>query len=191
MFTDALVKSFSRIRHSRGFGVHSPFAYKFVIDVLRPGYYGYYSYWEIEHYLNQEERRNYKFINLIKFVIRLSLFLKCKRIVYSDSYSRLVVIVSKVMNLKSYRIGNNDFNEFLSGDLLITSQSELKVEIIENALESYVTVFAINPGSEERNLLENPIKRGLLLNGKKKIILIPRKEMEYVAYDMNLDVCVR
>lgn len=33
-----------RWRHSKGFGMHSHFAYRFVTDVLKPGIYGYYAY---------------------------------------------------------------------------------------------------------------------------------------------------
>lgn len=35
---------FRRWKCSRGFGVHSPFAYSFIVDVLRERRYGYYAY---------------------------------------------------------------------------------------------------------------------------------------------------
>lgn len=39
---------FRRWRHSRGFGVHSPFAFRFITEVLcLPEIYGYYSYLDI------------------------------------------------------------------------------------------------------------------------------------------------
>ncbi|MCM1067569.1 MAG: hypothetical protein NC418_08370 [Muribaculaceae bacterium] len=38
-----LLKAFTRLRHSRGFGIHSPFAFRFVTEVLcqKLPYYGY------------------------------------------------------------------------------------------------------------------------------------------------------
>lgn len=40
-----LAASLRRVRHGRGFGIHSPFAYRFVTEVLRlPDDYGYYAY---------------------------------------------------------------------------------------------------------------------------------------------------
>ena len=40
-----LLKRWSRLRHTRGFGVHSPFAYAFITSVLcPPRRYGYYAY---------------------------------------------------------------------------------------------------------------------------------------------------
>lgn len=48
-----LKKIFLRVRHKHGFGIHSPFAYRFITEVLNlPGNYGYYSYLYIsERYL--------------------------------------------------------------------------------------------------------------------------------------------
>lgn len=43
-----LVERFNRWRHSRGFGIHSPFAFRFVTEVLcLPKEYGYYAYLDI------------------------------------------------------------------------------------------------------------------------------------------------
>ncbi len=43
-----LIRRYKRWRHGRGFGVHSPFAYHFVTEVLRlPRIYGYYAYRDV------------------------------------------------------------------------------------------------------------------------------------------------
>lgn len=43
------IKQLNRWRHSRGFGVHSPYAYRLVCDVVRPNpRYGYYGYHDVE-----------------------------------------------------------------------------------------------------------------------------------------------
>lgn len=43
-----LFLKYSRWRHSRGFGIHSPFAFRFITEVLcMPELYGYYSYLDI------------------------------------------------------------------------------------------------------------------------------------------------
>lgn len=42
-FVLKLQLAYSRWRHGHGFGIHSPFAYRFVTEVLRQGY-GYYAY---------------------------------------------------------------------------------------------------------------------------------------------------
>ena len=44
---------YKRWRHGHGFGVHSPYAYRLVRDVLRPGRgYAYYAYADIDRMLN-------------------------------------------------------------------------------------------------------------------------------------------
>lgn len=43
------MKFFQRLRHSRGFGIHSPFAFRFITEVLNlPDIYGYYAYMYVE-----------------------------------------------------------------------------------------------------------------------------------------------
>lgn len=190
-FLSSLCKSFSRLRHSKGFGVHSPFAYRFVIDVLRPGNYGLYSYWEIDKQLNGSEIKDYRFINLIKFVLRLSVFLRTKRIVTSLSATRLGDIAANILQLPWNEIKDTTGIHFNKGDLLIISGSDLKSSVVEKAIDSNAAVFAIHPTIEIREILERPIPNGLLLNGKRRIILIPREEMAYVSYDIALDLCVR
>ena len=48
-----IIDWYKRWRHGHGFGVHSPYAYRLVRDVLRPGRgYAYYAYADIDHMLN-------------------------------------------------------------------------------------------------------------------------------------------
>lgn len=47
-FTLNIAKSYKRWRHGHGFGIHSPFGYRFITEVLRlPEEYGYYAYLNI------------------------------------------------------------------------------------------------------------------------------------------------
>ena len=76
-------ESYLRWRHSRGFGVHSPFAYRFVTDVLRPGQYGYYAYHEADRLVTMPKYAAWSRRKEIYFLIRLFLFLGTKRVVIS------------------------------------------------------------------------------------------------------------
>ena len=47
-------ETYKRWRHTRGYGVHSPFAYSLVKEVVRPGRkYGHYGYEEIDNSLER------------------------------------------------------------------------------------------------------------------------------------------
>lgn len=181
----SLWNSYLRWRHSKGYGVHSPFAYRFVINVLRPGHYGYYSYWEIDNQLIGKEKRDYKFQNLIKFTIRLAIFLKTKRIIASPE-SRLADIVAKSLKISRATIKNTKDFKFQDGDMVIIERADVALLHLDEAIKEHIPIFAINPIEEIRDILETRIKRGLLLNDKKRIILIPRNEMAYISYSISL-----
>lgn len=180
--------SFKRWRHSKGYGVHSPYAFNFVNDVLRPGRYGLYSYLELDDHLRPEERFNISFSNLVKFTLRLTVFLETKRII-SLGPSRLSELVAKCLKIPYVVFSGKEPLGFIKGDLLIIEDSDNDKERVRQAIEDYkIPVFAINPDINSRRILETPISRGLLLNGKHRMILIPRKEMAYTAYDMALNI---
>ena len=175
--------------------MHSPYAYRFVKDVLRPGEYGYYAYQEIIRYLKDKEHHDYRFISLVKFTIRLVLFLGAKRIVSSSDHSRIAEVVSKSLSLPWVKRSRSKDFKFRDYDLFICDETSSsgrvpnqRTEMMQTAVENGIPVFVINPDSKERDFLDKPIERGLLLKGKKRIILIPREEMAYVAYDINLSL---
>lgn len=175
-----------RWRHSRGFGVHSPYAYSFIMDVLRPGPYRYYSDLEVENHLKGNEYHDHRFIHLIRFTIRLAIFLKSKRIITSSSFARLAEIAAASLG-KPFLVIKNSKNVTLEpGDFLITGKSDIKISFLEEAIGKGIPVYALDPSNEIRHSLETPIERGLLFTDKKSLILIPREEMSYVAYEINL-----
>lgn len=180
-----LWKNYLRWRHSRGFGVHSPYAYRFVIDVLRPGPYRLYSYHEVDNYLHKKEKHDFRFEKLIMFTLRMIVFLHAKRIIINTD-ARVGEIAAKALNLSWVRIKEKDEFRFKEGDFLIIENSFTSKGLLSEAIKNGVPIFAINPDSEIRKVLETPIPRGLLLNDPRKIILMPRQEMEYVSYDINL-----
>ena len=181
-----IFKNYRRWRHSKGYGVHSPFAYRFVTTVIRPGCYGYYSYWEIDDQLKGKEKNNNKFLRLIRFTIRVSVFLKIKRIV-SLSGSRLSEITARALNLTLINLNSQKDYEFQEGDLFII-EKEVKAELLRRAIQDKTPVLAINPDTQARDILKTPMERGLLLNDKNMIILIPRQEMAYISYDIILNI---
>lgn len=174
-----------RWRHSRGFGVHSPYAYRFVTDVLRPGDYAYYAYEKAETLLKDEEIRQYKFFNRIKFLIRLANFLKTERVISCPPHCRLTDISSEALSLPC--LSPTSKIKFKAGDfLIIVNNDKDSLPMVRNAIEAEIPVYAVNPTAEIRKIMETPLGKGLLLKGKKSILLIPRKDMEYVRYILNL-----
>lgn len=174
---------YKRWRHSRGYGVHSPFAYKFVTDVLRPGPYGYYSYHDIEPNLKGMEIHDYKLIRKIKFVIRLANLLKSRRII-SACGSRLGEVASLALRLPSVEGGKE--NQIFSPRDLYLIEKTTEVPILNDAIEKGASILALNPTKSIRSILERKLPYGLLLAGSHSVILIPRPEMAYTSYLISI-----
>lgn len=183
-----LRKIFQRWRHYKGYGVHSPFAYRFVTNVLRPGRYSFYSYEEIDNFLTPAERKDYRHINFIKFIIRLANFLKTRRIVSFGKINKGASAAALALRLPAIDISEKEFFSFETGDLLIAGEDFYDISLLRNAVSCGVAIFAIRPSFEIREFLETPLDRGILFNDKDRIILIPREETAYVAYDIKLPI---
>lgn len=190
-----LWKCYIRWRHSKGFGVHSPYAYRFVTDVLRPGHYRYYSYQEVDKFLQGKEIQDFRLIKLIRFTIRMVIFLHSERIVVIGNNGRFAQIAARALHLKYKDLSKGNPSELKEGDLLIlagTGENKTSIEIsVKNAVNHKVPVFALNPTPFTKEILEKPLQKGLLLNGGNRILMVPREEMEYVSYDINLGPFLR
>lgn len=191
-----LWKSYLRWRHSHGFGVHSPYAFSFVENVVRPGCYGFYSYEDALGYLEDDEIHHHRLIRLIEFFIRLTFFLKSRRIIClsdegksNDYISRASDIAARSLKLEIILSSGKNLR-LMEGDLLIISPEENNLSTLDKAVNEAVTrgvaVCSVRPGKELRNLMERSLERGLLINSPYMMILIPRREMAYVAYDMKI-----
>ena len=181
-----LWKGYLRWRHSKGFGVHSPYAYRFVVDVLRPGPYALYSYDEIDPYLNKAEYHDYRLIKRVKFLLRLINFLKTERIVSSGQIREMELAckASGIPLLLSSEISGAE--KLKKGDLVVVDSRETSSVLPGKGIQEGVALFALSPNPEISKLLETPIERGLLMKGKKRLLLIPRPEMAYLSYEVNL-----
>ena len=75
--------------------------------------------------------------------------------------------------------------KFKRGDLLIIDTEEIECQVIEKVIEAGGVIMAFNSSREIRKIMCKPIAKGLLIEGKEKILLVPREEMEYTRYDMK------
>ena len=95
--------------------------------------------------------------------------------------------MAKALKKVYYCCDKTDSISFKEGDLLIMPAGvQNGDEIMRKAMDKNVPVYAVNPSSDIRKLIETPIPHGVLFYGKNKMLLIPRPQMEYVAYSINL-----
>lgn len=174
--------SYLRWRHSKGYGVHSPYAYRFVNDVVRPGNYGYYAYGEAERLAMKWGVHTASPFKLIKFLIRLAVFLKSSRILIYGRKCEEAKIAANALNLPVRIIKGGLGKDVKPQDLVIIEGEEPDEKEIRDVLSKQAPVMAINPSKKIREILLKPLDKGVLFIGKTKILLIPRREMSYVSY---------
>lgn len=198
-----LWKSYIKWRHFKGFGVHSPYAFGLVNMVVKPGEYGYYAYHEADNLLKGKEIDNPGLRKRVRFLIRLAIFLKTKRIFATGGNCRFAEVAARALHIPFRTTGSGQI-KFEMTDLLIVSgertytgvsgKKDLKggddatAKVVASALGNNVAVFAYHPGPEVRKIMENPLAMGVLFHGGHSLLLIPRQEMQYVAYNIMFKI---
>ena len=137
-----------RWRHSKGYGVHSPFAYRLVTDVVRPGNYGHYVYGRFP----EED---------LRLVARLVISLKAGRMSVIGVNEKRLKELGKRLNCR-----------FETGSDAMSGPDELPV-------------IAFDAPEQLRKELCRERERGLVFEGKRVIVSVPRREMAFVKYDMK------
>lgn len=134
----SLRQLFIRWRHSRGYGIHSPYAYRLVKEAICPD-------------------RGYLY------------------------YEELTPRLAHPLTAMAYRLG------------IFLAQSGYRLEIIApgssepdpDASESESAILALLPSEELRIRLSESLKssgQGLLIDGRKYLLAIPRRDMAFTSY---------
>lgn len=174
---------YRRWRHTRGFGVHSPFAYRMVKSVIRPARgYAFYGYEDIETAAHGEhagwrvEREAKMLHRLLVELSPESLFLPhgisaAYQAAASAADSRLV-IERRPRHASSCRMISSH-HDFISLDIL-------KRHI---AVPGNILALRNLPQGWRESLFEI-LPAGLMLYSKRNAILIHRPEMRKIGYSM-------
>lgn len=177
--------SYKALRHTYGFGVHSPFAFNMVKDVVRPGRgYVWYGYEDIDAAVNSRrigikiERKAKMFLRLLAFLNPQSLFLPLGidpifHTAASASNNNMRIERKPKMATECEMIATHE--SFISLDrlkehILTPGHSIVAMNIPEGWAES---IFEIMP-------------EGLMLHSKRNAIIIHRPNMMKVAYNIML-----
>lgn len=180
-----LSEAYKRWRHTRGYGVHSPFGYSIIKDVVSPCHiYGYYGYDDLDAAIcSHGKERNRKFYRMI-----LRLAAVC------DIDSAYLIENADLPVIRRALLGVNTRMEIITerckineAEFVISDGDTLEPDILRNhisAPERLLLVTNIPAGWKDE--LFDSMQEGLMLYGKKNALLISRSDMQKVSYSCAL-----
>lgn len=174
---------YKALRHTYGFGVHSPFAFRMVKDVVRPGrVYSWYGYEDIDAAVNSRragmgiERRAKMFHRLLCFLNPSSLFLQHGA---DPIYFTAASTSGKGMRIER-KPRNAESCEMIASHGDFIPLDTLKRHI---AAPGHSIILLDGPHGWSETLFDM-LPEGLMFHSKKNAIIVNRPGMMKVKYSM-------
>ncbi|MBD5237634.1 MAG: hypothetical protein HDS62_08930 [Bacteroidales bacterium] len=177
--------SYRRLRHTYGFGVHSPYAFRMVRDVVRPGrQYAWYGYEDIDAAVNSArasakmERMVKMFHRLIAFLHPASLFLPLG--IDPLFYTAASCVGSGMKIERKPKLAEKCVMVATHDDFLPLEQLKKHLLTDGNAL-----AILNYPEGWDHELFRT-LPHGLMLYGTHNLIIVNRHDMMKVAYSVRI-----
>lgn len=174
-----MFEGYKRWRHSRGYGVHSPYAYRIVKEVLQsPRGYAYYGYTNLGDGLSGRERKYLrKLLRLASYCDVGSAFIgKAKK-------NEAAVAALRAANSEMKIIREKGF--IRDARLVIVDAGETDLELLKELSDRPGRILYINgaPRDWADSLFES-MDEGVMFYGPHKILLISRAGMHKIKYSI-------
>ncbi len=178
----------SRLRHRQGYGIHSPFAYKALGDILHPrrGY----TYYKLDTL--RKIIRQCLLYNKVERSLALDTFRYVAR--YSPAYyvvSHTLPVQTQEMFVTAVKYADTHIRSLNSNDksapygtlfILHGSESQRVAEILR---QGKWAVTALCMDTKEIETLRHLPKSGVLFYSRQYIFYMPYQDMAYVSYDIE------
>lgn len=189
-FLTSPFKAYVRWRHSRGFGVHSPFAYNLVRMAIHPGDYGYYGYSDIDRVLLSPGYKAYPHArDDARLLLRLLVQLRSRRLILPEGLPAMEA-AAKAAGAASRRFRKADGDRDSlpaprEGDFLVSVRDILTPDQLSLRLQRGTSLLILYPSKETAATIHASCGRGLIFHGLRLLLAIPREEMAFVSYTMR------
>lgn len=182
--SNRIFDAYRRLRHSYGFGVHSPFAYSIVQRVLNPGRnYRWYGYDDIELAAPLEHPARIR--RQARLLLRLA--------ATCHIHSAYIPAETPPAFYTALKAANSNMHiSHKSGDiekceLVCCDGSGSDIEHLCKLAHHPHKILAIrNAPSGWADMLFDNLEEGVMLHGKSNIIIICRRNMQKLAYTVNI-----
>lgn len=173
-----MFEAYLRWRHTRGFGVHSPFAYRVLTEVITcpHGYYGFHS---INRGLTPAQRRSRPAVRA-RMLLRLAVFLRPATVALPASGSALWRVAVKEGYRKA-RIVTPD----AATPALLVAEGDAYRAAAERTLAAGGAVLLFGISVEESRSLAAMMAEGIGFIAPDALLLIPRRQTARAVYTVN------
>ncbi|MDE5869009.1 MAG: hypothetical protein K2H18_02150 [Muribaculaceae bacterium] len=192
--------SYKALRHTYGFGVHSPFAFNLVKDVVRPGRgYGWYGYEDIDAAVNSRRgglnedigaavnsrRDSLKTERQAKMFLRLLSFLNPRSLFLPLGIDPLFYIAAKASD-KRMRIERKP-KMACECEMIATHASFISLDRLkEHIAKPGNSIVIMDLPDGWADALFELLPEGLMLHSKRNAIIIHRPDMMKLSYNILL-----
>lgn len=178
-----LIEKINRWRHSRGYGVHSPFGYELVTRAVRPVGCAWYGYSDIERALGEEFNRPVRnqarmLLRIISMLNPASVFLQPGS--HPAFYTAIKAADSGIRIIRQPR-------RAVECHMICSDSDFLPLETLTGSIRQPDHSIAIrNTPSGWADALFDAIPEGIMLYGPKNTFVIHRPGMQKIRYSMNI-----
>ncbi len=181
--THRLAEAYKRWRHTRGYGVHSPFAYKVVKEVIRPGRrYAYYGYEDIDCALCRGKGTHAR--RMARTLLRLAAFLDTDRVFMPNSHD--TTLYRTAIRAAGSRIHvTSAMQEAENCGLICSTADYIPLERLVSLLRLPGRTLALHDAPAGwAGILFDSIGEGLMFHGRKNVLIFSRPDMQKVSYSI-------
>lgn len=175
-----LFEAYKRWRHTRGYGVHSPYAFAVLTEAITSphGYYGYAA-------LNRHFRpsaRNSVTARRCRLALRLVAWLRPDSVCVTDGSARLLHTA-----LREGRPSARFFAPKAAdkASFVASPHGDDDVRLLAGCLAGGATLLAFNIGAENSQTLIDAMEQGVGFVSPDALLLIPRRETGKAVYSIN------
>lgn len=173
-------------RHTRGYGVHSPFAYMLVKEAIRPSRrYAWYAYDDIELLLPAGASRLRREARMF---FRLLATLRPATICFHGNihaaFRCAALCANRRMGISIYRGGNQQLPD---ADVLASAGESIPGDILCRFISSPSKILLVKEATEELRLrILDAMPSGVMFYGRRNLICVSRPEMQKVTYSVRI-----
>lgn len=175
--------AFQRWRHTRGYGVHSPFGYQLVTRVIRPGHVAYYGYADIDHALSGPHIGRLR--REARMLLRLAAMLNPESIFLQNGAHPAYQAAVRALGTRTRIIRTS--KQAATCDMICSLGDFIPLDTLKQALSApghCVAIRDVPDGWADR--LFEALPQGVMFSGPHNVLVINRDGMQKMNYPVSI-----